>query len=611
MAQVRAATDLVALAGEHVALKRQGRRWVGLCPFHSEKTPSFSVNGEEGLYYCFGCQASGDAITFLREVEHLDFVEAVERLADRAGITIRRDDSAASRDNTRRKALFEALEAAVAWYHQRLLSSPDAGPAREYLRSRGYDGDVVRQFQLGWAPDNWDALASALGLSDRVLHDAGLGFKNRAGRQQDAFRARVIFPIFDASGRAVALGGRLLPSRPGAAAGGPKYRNSPETPIYSKRRTLYGLNWAKTNVVETGEVVVCEGYTDVIAMFRAGVPRAVATCGTALAEDHFRLLKRFARRAVLAYDADTAGQAAAERVYEWERRHELDIAVAALPPGTDPDDVARSDPDGLRAAVEAARPFLEFRVERVLAGEPLASAESRVRAAERAMAVVAEHPNELVRDQYLMTVAGRCRVDPDQLRRLARHRPPRRGPAGGDPAPAASSPEETDEGRTREAPRPGRRSPGAMARPGEEALRLAVHRPSEVADLLDESLFSDPVQRSAFRALAGASTLHQALERAEGDAGELLGRLAVEESYEDPVDVMARLADEAGTRELAALRVQAQTSDDVAELASCIGWLKLTLERVRPRPPDLDALRGLVAWLAERDQEDAMSEGRG
>ncbi|HML01506.1 MAG TPA: DNA primase, partial [Acidimicrobiales bacterium] len=421
VARVRAATDMVALVSEHSALKRQGTRWVGLCPFHQEKTPSFSVNAEMGVFYCFGCQRSGDAITFVRDIEHVEFVEAVRRLAERAGISIT-EDAAASAERRRRNPLYEAVAKAVDFYHERLLSSPDGGPARDYLRSRGYDGEVVRRFQLGWAPDDWDLLSRHLSVSPQILSDAGLGFVNRRGRQQDAFRARVIFPIFDPSGRPIALGGRILPP-PDATAGRPstepKYKNSADGPIYSKRRTLYGLNWAKKDVIDSGEVIVCEGYTDVIGFFQADLPRAVATCGTALGEDHFRLLRNFAKRVVLAYDADAAGQSGAGRVYEWERLHEVELAVADLPPGADPADLARSDPAALRAAVAAAQPFLRFRVERVLASADLGGAEGRARAAEEALAAVVEHPNELVRDQYLMLVADRCRLDPAMLRPVA------------------------------------------------------------------------------------------------------------------------------------------------------------------------------------------------
>ena len=401
----------MALIGEQAALKRQGRRWVGLCPFHGEKTPSFSVNAEEGFYYCFGCQAKGDAISFVRAVEHLDFVDAVRRLADKAGITIH-EDAASGRDSQRRKIFLDAMEEATEWYHQRLLGPADAGAARDYLRSRGYESEVVRRFRLGWAPDQWDALCVGLGLKKEIAEGAGLGFVNRRGRLQDSFRARILFPICDPSGHPVALGGRVLPGSADPA----KYKNSVESPIYSKRRTLYALNWAKQDVIASDEVVVCEGYTDVIGMFEAGIERAVATCGTALGEEHVVRLRSFASRVVLAFDADGAGQSAAGRFYEWERRFEIDVAVADLPPGSDPGDLARSDPGALRSAVENAKPFLQFRLTRILDGADLSTPEGRARAADNALGAVAEHPDNLVRDQYLMQVAERCRLEPLLLR---------------------------------------------------------------------------------------------------------------------------------------------------------------------------------------------------
>ena len=257
-----------------------------------------------------------------------------------------------------------------------------------------------------------------------MLSDSGLGFVNRRGRVQDFFRARVLFPICDPSGRPVALGGRILPPRPGQAPPDrpePKYKNSQESPIYSKRRTLYALNWAKKGVIAQGEVVVCEGYTDVIGSFQAGVPWAVATCGTALAEEHFTLLRNFAKRIVLAYDADAAGQSATSRVYEWERKHEVDVVVADLPGGSDPGELARTDPTALARAIKEARPFLQFRVDRMLQAGDLTTAEGRARAAEAALTAVAEHPDDLVRDQYVMQLADRCRVDPTKLRERLDH----------------------------------------------------------------------------------------------------------------------------------------------------------------------------------------------
>jgi DNA primase len=613
VARVRAATDIVALIGEHAALKRVGQRWVGLCPFHTEKSPSFSVNAEAGFYYCFGCQASGDAITFVRETEHLDFVDAVRRLADKAGITIREDGSS-GRDTQKRKVYLDAMERATEWYHQRLLTGPDAGSARDYLRSRGYDGGVVRRFRLGWAPDGWDTLCTSLGLSEDVAVGAGLGFVNRAGRLQDAFRARVLFPICDPSGHPVALGGRVLPGSTDPA----KYKNSSETPIYSKRRTLYALNWAKQDVIASGEVVVCEGYTDVIGFFEAGVPRAVATCGTALAEEHVRLLKNFATRIVLAFDADGAGQSAAGRFYEWERKLEIDVAVAALPPGSDPADLARSDPGALRAAVEGAKPFLRFRLERILEAADLSTPEGRARAADHALAAVAEHPDDLVRDQYVMQVAERCRLEPASLRdRLERIRregprtpPPRpdrttarpaspddQDPRGYDGPPDGPEPE-WDGWADRPTPAGNGRTPTRSEfRPGLEALRLAIHRPEEVGDRLEAALFSDPVQRAAFVALVEADDLGEAIDAAPRPVQALLVRLTVEEPRAEPDEVVVQLVRDAVRRELRSVAVEARTSDSAKDdAASVASWL----HELDDPLVSAEASHRLVAWLLVR-----------
>ena len=410
IARVRAATDVVAVISEHVALKRVGRNYSGLCPFHGEKSPSFSVSPEKGTYYCFGCQAKGDVITFLREVEHLDFSSAVEKLASKANITLNYDNEAASKDRIKRTKLLEATELAAEWYHQRLLTGADAAPARKYLRSRGYDGEAIRRFRIGWAPEGWDTLCKALNLPADVARDTGLGYVSKIGKLNDFFQSRILFPIFDAQGLPIAFGGRKMP-----AAEGPKYKNSSETKLYSKSRVLYGLNWAKANIVEQGEVIVCEGYTDVIAFHRSGLPRAVATCGTALADEHFQILKNFARRIVLAYDADGAGQNAAEKFYAWERKYEIDLFVVALPPGEDPAELAQRDPERLAAAVRDAQPFLRFRLERLLAKANLASLEGRARAFEAAIAIAFEHPSAVVREQYLNDVAMRCQVSSETV----------------------------------------------------------------------------------------------------------------------------------------------------------------------------------------------------
>ncbi len=624
VAQVRAATDIVGLISEHAALKKVGRRWSGLCPFHTEKTPSFSVNAEEGFYYCFGCQESGDAISFVRAMDHLDFVDAVRFLADRAGVTLH-EDQEMGRDHKRRSELLDAMERAVEWYHQRLLRSPDAGPARDYLRSRGYDGDIVRQFRLGWAPDDWDAMATSLKLPEKVLSDAGLGFINRRGRVQDFFRARILFPICDPSGRPVAIGGRILPSRPGLAPSDrpePKYKNSQESPIYSKRRTLYALNWAKKGVIAQGEVVVCEGYTDVIGAFQAGVPWAVATCGTALAEEHFTLLRNFAKRIVLAYDADAAGQSATSRVYEWEHKHEVDVVVADLPGGSDPGELARTDPTALARAIKEARPFLQFRVDRMLNAGDLTTAEGRARAAEAALTAVAEHPDDLVRDQYVMQLADRCRVDSAKLRErleyLRAHppaeKPIRRARGSQDEPPPRDYPEDdgdlmaTNSGASSStlttALRPG---------PGLEALKLAVHRPEDVVDRVHAVLFTDRVQRQAFVALLEHDSVHEAVESASPEVASLLRRVIVEEPMAgdpdlgDPVDsVIVVMLRDAAKRALGDMEVESRMSDDAGKDRAALesAQVQLWLAGLGESGSGRDAADRLVAWLVQREPEE-------
>ncbi|MDQ6696310.1 MAG: DNA primase [Actinomycetota bacterium] len=575
--RAREAADIVAVVQAFTQLKRVGRRWVGLCPFHGEKTPSFSVNQERGLWYCFGCQAKGDVITFVRDMEHLDFVGAVEWLAARTGITLRYTDRNEGEGRKQRARLIDAMRAALDWYHDRLLTGADAGTARRYLRERGIDGEIVRRYQIGWAPDEWDALVRSLKLPDKIVQDAGLGFVNKRNRMQDFFRGRILFPIFDAQGDPVAFGGRKLPSDDG-----PKYRNTPETRLYSKSKVLYGLNWSKEDIVQSGEVIVCEGYTDVIGFAQAGLPRAVATCGTALTEEHVRLMKRFAPRVVLAFDPDAAGQAAADRFYEWEHRHEIDVAVADLPAGMDPSDLARRDPHRLGEAINKATPFLGFRIERILAGAKLSSPEGRARAAEAALGAIGEHPSELVRDQYLMQVADRCRVEPDRLRASLR---------AGDPV-RISGP----------SVRPNRR---ARDTPETEALRLAVQQPATMLELLDDVLFDDDHHLSAFRLLREAQgDVHRALDVADPGAAELLQRLAVEETDADPTDVRRVLLREKAVWASHALEIASREADDFAAYSSAIGWLKLQIEKVQPdAPPDPVAEDELLAWLVTRAED--------
>jgi DNA primase len=584
----------VALITEYVALKKSGRRWQGLCPFHAEKSPSFSVNAEEGRYYCFGCRVSGDQITFIREMQHLDFVEAVRVLADRAGIELHEDDSLGPARKDRQEFL-AAMEEAVKWYHDRLLNSPDARSARDYLRSRGISGEVARRFQLGWAPDEWDALATALKLSEKVLEGTGLGFVNKRGRRQDALRARLIFPIFDSAGKAIAVGGRILPGAPEDPDGyrQAKYKNSPETPIYSKRRTLYGLNWAKDDIIKSGEIIVCEGYTDVIACFQAGLPRAVATCGTALGEDHFRIMRNFAKRIVLAYDADSAGQSAAASVYQWERQHEVDVFVAKLPKGSDPAELAQRDPSALVAAIGGAVPFLQFRLDRVLDAANLSTAEGRARNAEAALRVLAEHPSDLVRDQYLLKVADALRLDLATLRPLVTELV--RNPQAVR-APVESRPLQP-------------RASGPLPRPGLEALRLTIHFPHDVQDRFIAEYFVNEVQREIFQGLSTGQSVSEVVDhlrrQGDDDAADVLSELAVDEldreyTVDDVTAVVAQLLRAAVTRELREIERELRGGDIAPDVAMA------TITDVKERLALLDSPQAhaaeadLRAWLISR-----------
>jgi len=583
--RVRDETDIIRIITEHTQLKKQGSQWMGLCPFHGEKSPSFSVNAEKGVYYCFGCQAKGDAIDFVRETEGLDFAGSVEFLAAKAGVALRYTDRHEGRSRNRRREHAEHVGRAVEFYHQRLLDHPEARPARDYLRSRGYDSDVARRFSIGWAPDEWSDLSRHLRLADDEWTATGLGGINKNGGQYDFFRSRIVFPIFDAQGNAIGFGGRKLPD-----GEGPKYKNTSDAAeFYSKGQVLYGLHWAKAEAGRTDELVVCEGYTDVIGCHLAGIERAVATCGTALTPQHARVMARFAKRIVLAFDADGAGQAAAERVYSWEEEFGVRFAVAALPEGSDPGDLAWSDPDALRTAIECARPFLEFRVDRELDRGDLGSAEGRALASTASMRLVVEHPDSLVRDQYVMRIADRCMVSADEVRRRGER-------------PAAESRERGRRVEVDTGTRPV--GPGHLT-PEHQALRLLVHRPEEIRDHLVAALFEDPVNRAALGALGDGHDLHAAMDRSDGVVSDLLGRLAVQDGSDDePRGIVSRLLFLAAERVAVALEAEARLTGDLAAYQPSISYLRTQMIVLREATSDLATIEPLLRWLVD------FSEGR-
>lgn len=536
--RVRLANDLVTVASERVALKRSGRRFVARCPFHDEKTPSFSINPELGRYYCFGCQASGDVIQFVADLDGLDFVSAVEVLAQRGGVELHyENESAADRSRRRMKPrLTECLAAAIDHHHELLLRSPDAAAARAYLSSRGFGKEIAAEFRIGWASSEWDTCCRHLksaGFREEEVRGCGVGLESSRGNLIDQLRSRVVFPIFDAQGQPVALAGRVLE----AGTDQPKYKNSPETDLYKKSRTLYGLNWARADVVSMGEVVVVEGYTDVIGFHQAGVKRTVATCGTALGEDHLRLIKQYTPRVVLAFDADAAGQMATERVFDVTAKLGLDVWVATMPPGRDPADVAAEGPEAVAAVLERRRPLLEFKLDRELARAELGSASGEARALDAAARVIAMHPDTAVRYAAARGLTRRLRdVDEglvarrvDELRREVE-------------AQAAAA--------VRGGPRQGAASAGGpkvgMGRIEGQALAMLLQRP---ADFMAEVPDVDVSWFAAEAAADVATALFEALaERPRGkheplpveslpeDLASILGRLAVVdlEGIEDP-----------------------------------------------------------------------------
>jgi DNA primase len=407
--RVRQATNIIDLIGAVTTIRRSGRNYMAICPFHQEKSASLSIDVARGLYYCHGCHAKGDMFTFVQETQGLNFTESLEFLAGQAGITLT-EDPAATRRRGRRLQLIEAVRLSLEFYHRRLMKSADAGHARAYLRSRGYGSDVVEGFKLGYAPGEGAALVKELkasGVDERVMIDAGLARKGRSG-MYDEFRDRAMFPIYDVKGDPVGFGGRIL------GDGRPKYLNTPETELYKKSRLLYGLDRARAHIGKLGYAVVVEGYTDVIALHRAGLPVAVATCGTALGEEHFDLLRRWTDRIVLAFDADAAGAGAALRgeTLETPVRLDLDLRVADMPPGVDPADlVQRGDIEVLRTAVEKARPLLQFWLEKELDRFDAREPEGRARAVRAVGPRLAKVEDDIARTEYERFVAARLGVD--------------------------------------------------------------------------------------------------------------------------------------------------------------------------------------------------------
>jgi len=414
--EVRERTDIIELVSQYVDLKRSGANHMGLCPFHSEKSPSFSVHAGRQFYHCFGCGVGGDAFSFLMQIEGLAFPDAVRRLAERAGIELeeRQLSPEEERRQEQRERLFRVNELAAEYFHRLLMEGPAGEPCRQYLKRRGYGRKAAAEYQIGYAADVWEGLTKYLqeqGVNLEAARTLGLIRESQKGRgDYDLFRGRLMFPIYDLSGRPVAFGGRVLDNSK------PKYINSPESPIYHKGRVLFGLYQARQAMRQNGEVILVEGYFDQLALYRAGFPQVVATCGTALTADHARMLKRYVQKAILLFDQDEAGKQATFKAMAALQEEGVPALVIELPKGDDPDSFVQSQgPEAFRQRLQQARPVMDLFMEDALqtAG---AGVEQKVRAAETVIERIAELSSSMEQDLYLKELAGRSGIELELLK---------------------------------------------------------------------------------------------------------------------------------------------------------------------------------------------------
>jgi DNA primase len=421
--EIRERSDIVEVVSSYLPLRRSGANHQGLSPFHSEKSPSFNVNSVRQIFHCFGCGVGGNVFSFLMRMEGLSFPEAVRRLGERVGVEV--EAEAPTPEDERRREESERLvrinEVACDFYHQTLLEAAEGAAGRRYLKERGYGGEIAREFRLGFAPERWEALAGHLagkGFDPRWARDIlGLTRAGKEGRgDYDLFRRRLIFPIYDLRGQVVAFGGRVLDDSL------PKYINSPESPLYHKGRILFGLFQARERMRQGGEGIVVEGYFDQLALHRAGFANAVATCGTALTEEHARLLKRYAQRVLLLFDQDSAGRKATFRAMDVLLAEGLPAAVVELDAGEDPDSFLRKrGVEAFRQRLAAARPVLEVFMEATLSahGEGI---EGRARAVAEIAAKLALLPSDIERSLYVKALAQRTGLAEELLGSKARPR---------------------------------------------------------------------------------------------------------------------------------------------------------------------------------------------
>jgi DNA primase len=603
---LRRQADIVAVVSDYTSLKRAGGSFKGLCPFHTERTPSFTVKQGDNVYHCFGCGASGDLYDFLMRIEGLGFPEAVEALARRTGFTLRYEElSARERQAIGERSRLVGVMQAAQRYYTRLLFEDEGTVARDYLKERGFGREDAERFDLGYAPNRWEDLARALtadGYRAEDLIATGLAVRNDRGGLRDRFRGRLMFPVHDPGGDVIGFGGRILPGLDYGDFEPPKYLNSPETPLYKKTRVLYGVPQARPDIVRAEQVLVCEGYTDVMALHQAGFGNAVATCGTAVGLEHLKMIARYAQRVVLAFDADDAGVKAAERAWEGARElagtagggATLELRVLVLPQGRDPADLVREvGAEGLQAAVAGATPVVPFVVRHRLAAADLTSEAGRTAALRAALEIVGREPDPDLRREWARTeIAERVGVAYDFVAATAarqglvldRHEGVaatsgrRRGPSTGQAG-------HVDRARAR-------------AKRERDVLRVALQAPNLLPDEwfeLEENDFTHATAQAILRALHAAGgagvDLTAVLEAAPDDTlrGTIRG-LALEE---EPVPV---------DRSVAAWRVRSLLAERLeAEEQQLKGRLQ-TLHHATDREELVDVL-GRLRALEQRRRE--------
>jgi DNA primase len=426
--QIAAANDIVEVIGGYFPLRRMGGTFKALCPFHNERTPSFNVNPHRQIFKCFGCGAGGSVFRFVMDYEHLDFVAAVRKLADKAGIKIPEAEMSQAdyeRADLRRRLLSLHAEAAE-FFHQQLMRGNSADAAREYMKKRGLSAEVAKSWKIGFAPDSWDGLLSAMqagGFSEMELKESGLfSHGEDSGKMYDRFRGRVMFPICNDTGEVIAFSGRVLFAEQSPA----KYVNSPETPLFTKGNVLFGLHKSKRALIAAKQAIVCEGQVDLITAFEAGVQNVIAPQGTAFTDRQARILKRYVDEVVLCFDADAAGEKAAERSLPHLLAEGLLVRVMTLPQGEDPDSLIRTQgAEVFRERVAAAKDFFDHQIDRLTGAPDFATPRGKIAAARKLAELLAFIPDGIAREAVLNNAAMRLGASAQDLRVLIKRAPQR------------------------------------------------------------------------------------------------------------------------------------------------------------------------------------------